>query len=111
MSPLRVETYSQDMSKWVQVSEIKPTDPPGSVSQNKPDGNREIYLFECAKDDSHSTIYRSKGGVDTEIGKHRVVMSENFEAIKTLKKGDKPFTLTLKTDVSPQRRLIRFTHR
>lgn len=112
MSPLRIEAYRGDISRWVQVGEVKPGDPSGSVSQNKPDGTRALYLFECAPDDSQSTIYRAKFGADVDMGKLRAVISDrnNWEIIRVLKEGEPPYRLTLKTDVSPQRRIIRFSH-
>lgn len=112
MAPLRIESYRGDISQWVQVGEVNPGDRPGSISQNTPDGTRELYLFECAPDNSQSIIYRSKFGADVDGGKLRVVISDraNLEIMRVLKEGEKPYTLTLKTDVSPQRTIIRFSH-
>jgi hypothetical protein len=78
MSPLRIEIYNPELSRWIQVGEVKPGDPSGSISDNKPDGTRDIYLFECAPDNSKSTIYRSGLGLDTEVeqGRLRVVMPD-----------------------------------
>lgn len=111
MAPLNIEVYNPARSEWINVGELKPGDRPGSMSQNKPDGTREVYLFECAQDDSHSSIYRSELGVDTEIVDARLVGTEGLEVVSELKSGDKPYILTVGTDISPQRRIVRFTHK
>ncbi len=112
MCPLKIEAYSGDKSKWVDVGEVKPGEQPGSLSQNRPDGTREVILFSCASDNSQSTIYRSKSGIDLVVGNIRAIVNdmENWETVKVLKDGDPPHIMSLKTDVSPQRRIIRFTH-
>lgn len=108
---LSIEVYHPDRKEWIKLPEWKPGDLPGSVSQDKPDGTREVYLFECASDDFHSTIYRSTLGVDTEVGSNRILTTEGLEEIATLRRGDRPHILTLLTDISSQRRVIRFTHK
>lgn len=111
MAPLNIEVYNSERSSWVPVGEVKPGDRPGSISQNKPDGIREIYMFDCAPDNSHSTIYKSTFGADAAISDIRIVTTEGLEVIKDLRKGDEPFILTVGTDISPQRRIVRFTHK
>lgn len=113
MAPLEIDTYRPDLNKWVHIGEVKPGDRPGSIAQNNPDGTRDIYIFECAKDDSSSTVYRSKSGVDFTKGQLREIISErtNWQVIKIIKKSEEPSTLNIKTDISSQRRLIRFSHR
>lgn len=69
MSPLRIEVYNPDLSKWVQVGpELGSTDCPGTISSILPDGTREIYQFFCAEDGSHSVIQKLPFGLDAEIG-------------------------------------------
>lgn len=51
---LRIEIYHSNT--WVNVAELKRGDPLGSISDNKADGSRDIYMFECLADDSVSTI-------------------------------------------------------
>lgn len=110
MAPLNIEVYNPERSDWIKAGELKPGDRPGSMSQNKPDGSRDIYMFECALDDSHSTIYRSALGADTEIGDARLVTTTGLEVVKELRKGDQPFILTLRPD-ERVRRMARFTHK
>ena len=113
MSPLRIEAYNPEVDKWAFVGEIKPNDPPGSVSDNKPDGKRDVYLFECEKDDSKSIIYRSGFGADIELegGKLRKVEMDpsRLEVVKEIKPGES-HEMTIKTDRSPVPVLLRFTH-
>lgn len=115
MSPLRVEVYNPEISKWVQAGqELGPQDQLGTISSNLPDGTREVYQFLCAEDDSHSIIQRLPIGIDVEIGHLRILDPQNVAnaiRVATLRKGDPPHRLTVLTDRSPQRRIIRFTHR
>jgi len=96
-------------NKWIKIGNINPKDQPGSVSNNKIDGSREIYIFECSPDNSKSTIYRSITGLDTEIGKDRLVTTVSAEVVKELRKGD-IYEMKIKTDKNRESRLIRFTH-
>lgn len=111
MSPLNVEIYNPTAKDWVKTGEVKPGDPPGSISDNKPDKTRDLFLFECAPDDSKSVIYKSEVGADIDTGKLRIVLSDRsrWTVIKELHNGES-YEIRVKTDVSPQPRKIRFTH-
>jgi len=106
--PLKLEIYGPDGS-WIEIGKVKPGDLPGSISDNKPDGSRDIYIFGCLLDDSKSVIYRSKAGLDGEIGLVRVLTSADLETVAELKRGD-THEMRIKTDRSPEERRIRFTH-
>lgn len=106
MAPLGIEVYADN--KWKPIGKVKPTDQPGSMSDNK-DGRREVYIFQCAADDSGSTIYRSKLGADAEFGPNRELLTTGLEVVKELKKGDQ-YEKDFNTDISPELRRIRFTH-
>jgi len=111
MSPLSVEVYREDQNEWVGVGEINPGNRPGSISDNKPDESRDLYIFECSKDDSQSTIYRSKGGVDTEKGDMRAVIAlGGLSIVKELKRGES-YEMKVRTDVGREPRKIRFSHK
>jgi hypothetical protein len=107
MSPLRAEVLRSD--GWIQAFEIKPGEKPASLSNIKPDGSREIYLFTCEPDDSKSVISRSSFGVDRRIGPVREVISGNLETVRELKKGES-FEMMIKTEKSRKPRRTRFTH-
>jgi len=111
MSPLSLEAYAPE-GRWAKVGNVNPGDPPGSISHNKPDGGRELYLFECSQDDTHSIIYRSPLGLDIAMGKSRQVFTDtsSWEVLRELRKGDEPYEMTVKMDRSPEARLIRFIH-
>jgi len=111
MSPLRIEAFNPVDKQWVRVGEVRPTDPPGSISDNKPDGKRDIFMFKCERDDSKSIIYRSGIGIDEEVGRFRVITDfSKLEVVKELKKGES-FEMDIKTDKRPASRKIRFTHK
>lgn len=109
MSPLNIEVYNPAREKWAKVGERRPNEPLGSISQNKPDGTREVYLFGCNPDDKESIILKSKAGVDIADPSIRIVDTAGFEEISRLKDGES-HTLSVKTDVSDTRRIVRFTH-
>lgn len=112
MPPLHIEVFHPVKRDWVEVGKVHSTDIPGSMSDNKPDGARDIYVFECAQDNSKSTIYRSGGGIDMEVGQFRetIMDTSKLEVVKELKDGES-FEIEVKTDRSPVARKIRFTHR
>lgn len=109
MSPLNVEVYNAQRNEWIRAGEVKPGDPPGSISQNKPDGSREVYLFQCEPDDKSSVIYRSEAGIDVANPQIRVIDSVGLEEVARLTEAES-HTISVKTDVSDARRVIRFTH-
>ena len=96
--PLALEFYNQEAQTWIPLPELHPENSPGSVSHNTKEG-REVYMFECAADDSKSTIYRSVSGLDFEIDNSRV-LSTKFEAeiVKELKRGEKSYEFKIKND-------------
>lgn len=112
MSPLRVEIYNPEARNWIKIGEVKPNDLPGSISDNKSDGSRDVYMFECAADNSKSTIYRSGFGADIDLGSMRVVSPDpsQLEVVKELNKNES-FEMVVKTDKSPGPRRIRFSHK
>ncbi|MCX6774499.1 MAG: hypothetical protein NTY99_00195 [DPANN group archaeon] len=109
MAPLDVEICGPD-EKWIKVNTVKPIDLPGSITDNKPDGSRELYIFQCSLDGLYSIIYRSKAGIDAEKGLGRMITTTGLDVVKELKKGDKPYEMSIKTDKSSETRRIRFVH-
>ena len=75
MAPLDAEVYDKKSDKWVRFGTLRPGDRPASMSDNKPDGSRDLYMAECSPDDTHSTIYRSKAGLDIDMGNLRAVVA------------------------------------
>lgn len=110
MSPLRIDVYNPKGQEWVEVGELNPGDRPGTISQNKPNGSRELYVFHCEPDDKSSIVYRAKNGVDITDSQTRVFIPSDLKEVARLRDGDPPYVLTVKTDVSEDRRIIRFTH-
>lgn len=112
MSPLHVEVFNSGRNKWIRVGEVQPTDPPGSMSNNKLDGSRELYQFGCAPDDSKSTIYRSGAGIDIATRRFRdaIIVPSKLEVVKVLGNGEST-ELNIRTDKDAEFRRIRFAHR
>ena len=107
MSKLLLE-IGDDKNDWTKIGEVMPGNPPGSLSNNKPDGTRDIYLFECSADGSKSSIYRSKSGADYALNPTRIVNTSGVDVVKELRIGES-YELSIKTDRSPKPRRIRFS--
>lgn len=111
MSPCEVETRAPGSEKWIKIGQVGPGDRPGSFSNIREDGIREIVLFESSKDDSETRIFRSGLGIDWEAGDLRGVIpdTELLELVKTLKKGES-YEMNISTDRGTKA-VIRFTHK
>ena len=112
MSPLIVEVYSSEEKKWLQLPCLRPYDRPGSMSDNKENGKRDVYIFECSKDDSYSVIYHSKFGLDRLLKEdlRECLALGKLEVVRVLRK-EESYEIMVKTDISREKRRIRFTHR
>ena len=110
MSPCEVEIRPRGEEEWLKFNAIKPGDPPGSISDVSK-GQRDIYLFDCAPDNSKSTIYRSRLGVDWVVDEATRVVTplEDVDVIKELKKGES-FELEVTTERGHSG-TFRFTHK
>lgn len=113
MSPSKAEVYIPNKERWVDLGEQPPGSPPGSFSNVRENGAREIILFECAEDDSETRVYKSGFGLDAELGEEgelrQVIYDpEKLETIKALKKGES-HEMEIKTDRNIQSK-IRISH-
>ena len=106
---LTLEMFVPGNNKWTKLADISPGASPGSFSNNTGEG-REVYVFECLQDNSASVIYRSKAGVDVEMDPGRAIVTTGLDVVKTLRVGDKPYEIQLKTDRSSGTKRILFTH-
>ena len=107
---LILEIYTNE-KEWIKAGELNPGDRPGSISNNNPDGSRDVYLFECETNNNRSVIYRSSAGINTEVENLRVANVQGLEVIKELSKNDPTLEMKVKTDRSQHYRVIRFIHR
>lgn len=108
--PLYLE--AQIGSQWTEVGAVRPGDRPGSISDNKDDGTRTVYLLECAEDDSKSTISKpDKLGVDATADETRIIECIGVEIVKVLEQGSPPFELRVKWDGAKESRSLRFSHK
>ncbi|MBI2013247.1 MAG: hypothetical protein HYS87_00180 [Candidatus Colwellbacteria bacterium] len=95
---------------WKETCRVYPHQAPGSITDNKPDGTRDVYLFYCEDDDGCSKVLKSRGGVDTADPSTRVVTNlAGFELVKTIHPREY-FTMTILTDESQEPRKIRIKH-
>lgn len=106
----RIEVYRPNLCEWAHVGDVPPGQK-GSISQNLPDGRREIYIFEPDLDDSKTILSKVSAREDMEIGNFRLLPKlQETNVLAELKKGDEPYRLTVKTDASPSRIIVRFSH-
>lgn len=81
---------------------------PATISDNKPNGRRDVYVTQCFKD--HATIRRLRYGVDIEQGNVRIIDPTELaeaELIKRLECGEH-YEMALKPDRAPVERRIRY---
>jgi hypothetical protein len=110
--PLKMELLTHD-SGVIPFMMVSPGAPPGSFSHNPKSGPRDIFMVACARDDSHSMIWRSPGGVDIAKGGVREIIGfEDLAAwpvVKRIEPGE-AYDLTLRPDNRQTEITIRFTH-
>lgn len=111
--PLKIEILDPN-SGTIPMPSINPGDQPGSFSHNTPEG-REVYVFGCHRDGSHSTIWQSPLGFDGAEGGVREIFHLGGDAlagwpvVKELGYGES-HDLDVKPDGRPYPLRIRFTH-
>lgn len=97
--PLIVSFWDDEKAEWRELNTLYPNDLPGSVSDHPIIGGRNLYLFECDADDSHSRFYQSIATTDEDLGAIRRISSDKgfLNVIRVL--GDEEvFEKTIITD-------------
>jgi hypothetical protein len=94
---------------WIRVNELRASDPPGSISDNRPNGDRHVIVFGCLGETS--VIIRMTRGQDFEAGSFRLVENNSDGKTLAILTEEQSFECTVHTDTSPQPRTVRFTHR
>jgi hypothetical protein len=111
MSPLHVQLRNLEDTGWLKFGEpLQPGEAPSSISNNPPDGEREIVFFGCEPDGLSSVIRKTISARETVSEGTRVFSSSVFDEIKRLRVGDKPYVLDVITDRGDEA-TIRFTHK
>ncbi|QQR54555.1 hypothetical protein IPG41_05175 [Candidatus Peregrinibacteria bacterium] len=106
--PLHVEISAG--GNWREIGVLEPGVRPGSMSNIKDDGTREIYIFECNRNDRDSTVFRSRAGVDIVEGVTREVLSTHFDIVQTLAAGES-LELNIRGPRMQKPNPVRFSHR
>src|ERR1700722_11976619 len=88
MSPLKVELYNASTDGWRPLGEIKPGEQNGSLSDNLPDGKRDVYMFGVDEETNSGFILRSVAGIDIENSGTRAINSLAFAVVARLLDGD-----------------------
>jgi len=101
--PLQIEHYSREELKFVRVRTVGPADEAQTFPTIKANRSNEIVIFQCAPDDSGSTIFRSTGD-----------NADNREVIKSLNKGES-FGMAIvednRSNIYAKSELYNITHR
>ena len=108
MSPLSVEVLNES-GDWTLLRELKPGNPPGSLSDMKEDGSRTVIVFQCQQDDRSSVIYEATEGADLSNSAERLIAYSEARDVALLRNGES-HTLTVRANSSAEKTL-RFTHR
>jgi|SRR3989338_2586443 len=106
---LVTEVFVPQGKQWVEAGSLKPGDRYGSISDTRPDGRRDVYVFECLPGNAMSRLYLSYNGTDIADAHNRTIVSAIIKPIVELKEGME-YDMKVKTDTSPERRWIRFRH-
>jgi len=111
MSPLQIKTRNLEGTGWIKLGDpLMPGDAPGSISNNPPGREREVYVFYCEKDNSSSVIQKTIRAREDITGRERSLSRVEFEKVAKIKEGDEPFDLDVKTDYGTET-TIRFIHK
>lgn len=95
--------------EWKRVGEVRPGDPPGSMSHNHPDGRRDIIVFGFEK--GGVIVSRAGFGADMEVGPMRAHTSSVREVVAHLAVAGDSHEFIVTTDRSPVPRQIRLVLR
>ncbi len=109
MPPLRVEVYIEEAETWRTTITLNPGDPYGSISDNTERG-RDVYYFGIDVIEGKAVINKSDFGVDIEQGRSREIRNLGGTSLVASLEPGEEYELTVKTDVSPVPRKLRFTH-
>src|SRR4051812_28428948 len=108
---LVVEVFNKQANAWVVSGSLPPGGPNGSMSNNNPAGTKELYVFQCLPDDKKSVLLRFTEFTARTSGdlRHAGLDPANAEVVAELRKGES-YEITVRTDVAPEPRMIRFRH-
>jgi hypothetical protein len=105
--PLKVEMG--DGTTWKEIVVLTPDKRPAAMADNGP--AREVYLFTCSKDDSHSRLLRAeaeRGTRHLDLTDPGVINRLDFRIVTTLRRGDSHEVRIIAEDRSKQ--TLRFSH-
>lgn len=108
MPPLHMQIPDGE-NGWKTVAQITRDMPSPSISDNHENG-RDVYLFGVEQDKDQGFVSRSIRGIDMADSAIRAINAlDGFETVATLNPGES-HEMTVKTDVSPAPRSIRFMY-
>jgi hypothetical protein len=108
MSPLIAEIFVQEKEKgeWRNFATIKPGE--SRSIEDYSTGKKQVVVFDCAKDDSYSSIRRGEFNPIQAI--RAVVPPAELNAQTILREGGFPLEIDIKTNNSATFRKIKLTH-
>ena len=113
MPPLEIEIRHPKEDRWTKIHEVGPNESV-DIMVLRPDGIKEIMLFECSPDGSESSIKRTEAGDKSFLEPNKMpVLHPDKPPIEVarLRAGDSFETTIQEIDVDLQQTRHRFTHR
>jgi hypothetical protein len=105
---LRIEVHIED-DQWALAGQIDQGDRDGSMSDNPPEGGRDIYRFGVDPVSNTGYVVREGFGADRDVSGVREVSSLGTVIVASLHHGES-HELTVRPDNSSAPRRIRFTY-
>lgn len=113
MSPLEMKGYRKDAGDFVHHALFEPGES-GRITNNLPNGEKELYRFSCLPDGSKSVIEKSKRGFGIAFAGAGQPLSAGhsleWTLVRELRRGEF-FDIQVITDFNPNLRTVRFEHK
>lgn len=110
MSPLNIEVYKPYEAKWLNIGEVFPDCETTPLKNFNSNGERETIIFDCAKDDSSTTVFIFTKNTQ-ELFDLPSIVRDNLESIEAhvLEKGDS-YIIESRKIRDGDTKLLRLTH-
>lgn len=111
---LKIERYNTEEDNWKSVRVLTPEDGPATITNNYPDGTREIFYLRC-KPNNSSIIVKfqpSFSGRSPDYGYRRILFKDvqQSKECTVLDRNSSPLELLVTTDKSDEPQKLRLTH-
>jgi hypothetical protein len=110
MSPLMFQNYDPKKQDWYLTGKFGPRDGVGYVVDYVSTGKQRLFVFECAPDDTSTTVYLNEGRIRvTNDAILEMMEKKELKVFKVLKSGESYETIVVHENGSKARQ-IRLLH-